>query len=361
MRYVHYDVEDFANDLKFREWILNPSPHINFFWEKWLLGNPEKKEVVEQARILVLTFQFEERAFSENDKQRLLTRINKTIASKGKEKDKDVKILPIRTELDQSYLDKYKVKPSKNRWLRVAVVLVGVMLSSVLITQIVTKGKLQEEKVALIEKENRVGRQTVVLPDGSVVVLNAESKLTFPSAFTDEVREVRLSGEAFFDVVKDLTKPFVVKANGLTTHVLGTSFNVKSYPDASSSTIALVSGKVWVEKNVGKEESMELVPGEAVDFNLEKDEFIKGQFNYMEAVGWKDGVLYLNATPLSQVFDKLELWYGVDFQYSNLPENTKSVSGSFKNESLDNVLQSVSYTVDFDYTINGKKVTVKFK
>lgn len=364
MRYIHYDVEDFANDLKFREWVLKQDPYINFFWEKWMLNHPEKKETIEKARILVLAFQFEEQTFSERDKQRLLTKIDNIIASKEEQGDRVAKVLPIHADFEQSYLDKYQIKPAtKNRWwLRVAVVLVGVMLSSILITQIITNGKLYEEnELVLQEKRNDVGRRTIILPDGSTVVLNAKSKLAFPSEFSGDVREVTLIGEAFFDVVKDTTKPFIVRANGLTTHVLGTSFNIKAYSDASSSTVALVSGKVWVEKNIGKEEAVELVPGEAISFNLEKDEFTKGQFNYMEEVAWKDGVLYLNATPLPQVFDKLELWYGVDFQYSNIPENMKSVSGSFRNESLANVLQSISYTVDFDYKIENENVLVKFK
>lgn len=360
MRYIHYDVQDFVDDLEFRKWVLGKDTDANFFWEKWILNNPEKRETIERARVMLLAFQFEEQTFSESDKQRLLVKIDTAIASK--EENRDVKVLPLH-DLEQSYLNKYQIKPVTNSrwWLRTAVVLIGIMLSSLLLTQIVSNREVHEDKIVFIQKENAVGRQTVLLPDGSSVVLNAKSKLVFPAEFSNDVREVILSGEAFFEVVKDTTKPFIVEANGLKTHVLGTSFNIKAYPNASNSTVALVSGKVWVETNTGKEQSMVLLPGEAADFDLEKDEIIKDQFNYMEEIAWKDGTLYLSNTPLLEVFDRLELWYGVAFQYSSLPQKAKSVSGSFKNESLANVLQSISYTVNFDYIIENENVLVKFK
>lgn len=361
MSYNNYSVEDFASDQKFREWVLNPDPINTFFWEKWIINNPEKRDLVVKARLLVSSFKYKDQKISKEEKKKLLEKIDNIIDSKEDADSSGVKVVPINSVFNQSYRKTNKADTWKNEWLKVAVVLVGIVLSSLFVIQIVTSENEANKKVVLIEKNNPAGRRSILLPDGSKVILNAKSKITYPATFNEDVREVTLSGEAFFDVKKDVNRPFFVKTNEMTTQVLGTTFNVKAYSGDKESEVCLVSGKVLIQKNKGKEESIILIPGEALGLDKETDIITKREFNYKEEILWKDGILYLNETPLDEVFSKLELSYDVSFQFNKKPKNMKAISGSFKNESLENILQTIGYTVRFEYDIDNKNVLIKFK
>lgn len=361
MSYRNYDIEDFASDPKFREWVLSPNPDINFFWEKWMMNNPEKRAQIEKAKILVATYLFQEQAYSKEEKEDLLARIDKTIEQKQEKDKSNVKVLPIDPKFDGLYYSRYKSHNSLEKWLKVAVVLIGIMASSIFITKTIMDSRdAMENQISMVVKDNPVGRRIITLPDGSTVTLNAQSKVSYPSEFS-EFREIELTGEAFFEVVEDKSRPFIVKTDGITTQVLGTSFNVKAYPGAEETSVSLVSGKVLVKSNQDKSKELVLSPGEAAGFNKKTREMIIRNFDYMEEITWKDGTLYFRETPVKEVFNRLEKWYGVTFHYEKIPNEIKPISGSFTDEYLDNVLESIGYTVKFDFEIEEKDVYVQFK
>ncbi len=358
MSYRHYDIEDFASDPKFREWVLSPGPSINFFWEKWLLSHPEQKETIEKARLLVKTYRFDEAGYSEGEKHSLLAKINQAIEANTPPEQSKVRTLNID---HQKIPAPSHTKRSRMRQLAVAAVLAGVVAAAAFFIQydVNKDGISDENEVVYIEKESPIGRRTLTLPDGSVVVLNAKTTISFPSAFAGHIREVRLSGEAFFEVVEDSIRPFLVITDDISTQVLGTSFSVNAYPHASKASVCLVSGKVLVRKN--ETEELVLAPGEAARLDRNTGEMVKKHFDYMQEITWKDGTLYFKETPMEEVLEKLEQWYGVTFLYDQIPKKVKPISGGFTNEYLSNVLQSLSYTIGFDYEINGKEVTLWFR
>ena len=218
--------------------------------------------------------------------------------------------------------------------------------------------QVAETNVNILEKVVNKGQKLKIhLPDGSIVWLNSESKLTYPDRFNDSMREVNLTGEAFFEVVRNENKPFIVKTGDLQTKVLGTSFNVKSYEGKIN--VALVSGKVSVS-DIDSGSNHLLNPGEAIQYNVENQEFTPGKFNLKKVAGWKDGILYFDNASYNEVIETLERWYGVDIITENFQNRPWKYSGEFRNEYLDIVLESISYSKGFDYKIDQNKVYLKF-
>jgi len=218
--------------------------------------------------------------------------------------------------------------------------------------------KVAESGLKIIEKIVNKGQKLKIhLPDGSIVWLNSESKLIYPDRFNDSVREVNLTGEAFFEVVRNENKPFIVNTGNIYTRVLGTSFNVKSY--GGKVNVALVSGKVRVSDQNNQSDFL-LKPGEAIQYSSENEKYTLGDFDIKQAAGWKDGILYFENAGFNEVVETLERWYGVEIVTENFQNNPWKYSGEFQNEYLDIVLESISYSKNFEYTIDQNKVYLKF-
>ncbi|MCH6200055.1 DUF4974 domain-containing protein [Aquiflexum sp. LQ15W] len=216
-------------------------------------------------------------------------------------------------------------------------------------------------EVKTIERLTPRGNKKIIsLPDGSTVVLNADSKLTYDSDFTQN-RTINLEGEGFFDVVRDEEYPFKVITNNITTTALGTSFNIKAYDGNPSIQVTLATGKVRVENSLDKN-LLEIQPGEAVYFSEEDNSLEKQNVDVSNVLSWKDGILHFEKTPFNLIIEDLERWYGVEFKVigsKKIPEY--KCSGTFKpHEYLSNVLNVLSYSVDFDYTIDGDEVILEF-
>ncbi len=212
----------------------------------------------------------------------------------------------------------------------------------------------------VIEKSLSTGQKLkIFLPDGSTVWLNAESSISYPDRFDDKSRIVKLTGEAFFDITKNPSKPFVVKTEDLDIRVLGTKFNVRNYHNEGKTDVALESGKVMVETSEQKNKYI-LLPGEGISMNEESGEIAKYQVNPKTAFQWKDGVIYFNKANFDEVINRLSRWYGVEFTVENYEGEKWEYSAEFKNDNLSNILQSMGFTKEFEYEIDQNKVTIKF-
>lgn len=151
----------------------------------------------------------------------------------------------------------------------------------------------------------------VVLSDGTTVVLNADSHLSFPVRFQGDTRTVYLSGEAYFKVTRDAHHPFVVHTNKVSTRVLGTEFNLKAYPE-SDCHVTLISGSVAVNANNRKKEII-LQPGE--DAALQDTEDFKVTCVDTEYyIQWKEGYFYFDNLPLIDVLKEIGRWYNVSIE-----------------------------------------------
>lgn len=245
----------------------------------------------------------------------------------------------------------------RSQWLRVAAIISFALVVSYLLTpQLAT----QPEVVAVqqITKENPIGQKsTLRLPDGTTVRLNAGSRITYPERFAENVREVSLEGEAFFEVTENAVKPFIVSVNGLDVRVLGTSFNVKAFAEDDDVQVVLATGKVQVSHQESNTET-NLEPGQEAVFEKDKQEIRKQTANLEAALAWKNNQIIFDNATAYQVFDVLERWYGVQINYERLPRNAWNFTGRFEDENLENVLTSISYVKKFSFRIDDKTIII---
>lgn len=255
-------------------------------------------------------------------------------------------------------------KISKLPFFSAAAIIVVSIFFSFLVYFFLEDQDLQNISDSVVVNENPAGQKSMInLPDGSTVWLNARSSISYTENFSDSVRKVKLSGEAFFDIVKDAGKPFTVDVEGLNINVLGTKFNVKAYPEDLQTNVSLVSGKVKVEKHKSRsgQNAYFLSPGEALEYSLVDGEIRKKTFNVVDVTAWKEGILVLNNDSFESFKKKLEMWYGVEVNVSGKPSDDFIVTGKFRNENMENVLRALQFSRDFEFDIEGKVLTIKFR
>lgn len=213
---------------------------------------------------------------------------------------------------------------------------------------------------SLIVSQTKAGEKSrLILSDGTIVWLNSESKLTYPPSFKEAQREVSLSGEAFFEVAKDIEKPFVVNSESVSTTALGTSFNVSSFEEDENIIVSLVTGKVKISVDGG--ETYFLEPGYQMNYKRSGNNASKSNFNISNVISWKDGILIFNQANFQEVRKKLERWYAVKIDAVGEPPADFVITGQFsRNESLELALENMRYGRHFNYQINGKQVTIDF-
>jgi len=261
----------------------------------------------------------------------------------------------------------YKVgspkKSNINYLLRYAAVLLILFSSIPIIYFQLNKdtGATEQSTVQLISKYNNAGRKsTIHLKDGTTVNLNAESKISYNETFSDTARFIWLTGEAFFDVAHDDTKPFYVISQNVKVEALGTAFNVSGYPDFDVVKVS-VNGYDSISNEINSKEII-LLPGQEISFEKSANTFSPvTTYNAVEVEGWKDGTLYFKHAGLKEIISKLKKWYGVEIQIGSVPTKEISYTGIFKKQNLNNVLSSIGFVNNFDFRINDKNVMLNFK
>ncbi|WP_215223284.1 FecR family protein [Echinicola shivajiensis] len=215
-----------------------------------------------------------------------------------------------------------------------------------------------EAVISYIEKVTPNGQKlSLVLPDGTMVKLNANSKLRLPKDFEPDKREVYLEGEAFFDVKRDTLRPFLIHSEAVTTKVLGTSFNVRTNPEEATISVAVLTGKVEVNEAI-ENKKLVLVPSEMAVFDKHNKGLIKQSFDEHMIMGWKDGEIWFKNSSFAEVIKRLSAWYGVFFKMDSKIKIGDRYTGGFDKQSLENVLDGISYTFQFDYKIQGDTVHI---
>ncbi|OKL40020.1 FecR family protein [Pontibacter flavimaris] len=196
------------------------------------------------------------------------------------------------------------------------------------------------------------GQYQVVLPDGSKVWLNAASSLHFPSAFTGRERVVELTGEGYFEISRDIQKPFIVKVNAATVEVLGTHFNIMSYANEGRIATTLLEGSVKVGNGSA---TKVLVPGQQATIGKE---ILLKEVDVDEAVAWKNGLFYFNNADIATVMRQLERWYGIEASYSG-EKPKKHFSGIISRDTeIDKVLEMLALTRAIQFRTEGRKIII---
>lgn len=203
-------------------------------------------------------------------------------------------------------------------------------------------------------------KSQLILPDGTKVWMNSDSKLTYPVDFSKKRRLVKLEGEAYFDVVHDENNKFIVNTGTVNVLVHGTSFSVTDYPTDSFISVALEKGSVSVETSREHDLLTRLVPGQKLliaksDISWNVSAFDAEAYNI-----WMLNKLQFKGESLYNVFRKIERWYGVKIRLEN--ENPSySYWFTLKTESLTEMLNLINQITPIDYKINGEEVTIRYK
>ncbi|MGV6943496.1 FecR family protein [Sphingobacterium kyonggiense] len=193
------------------------------------------------------------------------------------------------------------------------------------------------------------------LPDGSTVQLNSGSSLKLKSDFNRQSREVNLSGEAYFDIAHNKNKPFKVQTKDYQIQVLGTQFNVKSYPQLTQTKTSLVKGSVEVNTAA---KALQLVPGEQAKAG-KSIQLSKGKANFREDLAWRDGYFRFNNASIKDIMSDISTWYNItDIRYE-LNTDERFTGSIVRSRSLKEVLTAMEKIANLKFDMKEGRVIVR--
>ena len=290
------------------------------------------------------------------------------------------KILAASGEEKKPPIDK-KTKLISFKWLSVAAATIGAIAAGYFLW---SKDGVDKKLVAATRNEvvARKGTRTkLVLPDGSTVWLNSESHLSYSNNFNDSLREVELDGEAYFDVVKNPKRPFIVHTSGINVRVLGTAFNVKSYEAESFIEATLIHGMIEVSrKDQPKSPKIILHPHEKLVFEKGSNLLTKANPAADESKGlfvstlpanisdtaiietaWIYNKLLFEGDTFKELAVKMERWFNVKIRFENERVANFRFRGAFEKENITQALEALQLTAPFKYSITGNEITINKK
>lgn len=212
-----------------------------------------------------------------------------------------------------------------------------------------------------VEVEAPLGAQTRLrLPDGTLVVLNAGSRLVYPQDFGVDNREVELSGEGYFEVERNEKLPFHVQTPSLSVRVLGTKFNFRDYPNDEEAVVSLLEGKVALGNRLRAEAEMILLPNEQVTLDKAEGRMTKEAKEVKKVLEWTSGKLFFDELPLPEVVKILERSYDVHITFATDSLRDFCFYGSFSRgeQGIKDILEALEKTGKVRYIQNEKEITL---
>ena len=329
-QYGDYTAEDFANDPSFFVWVSEPDESSEQFWKTYLEQNPEKAPLIEDARLLILDLNLKT-DIPQSRIDNLWKQIDDGI-QQGSKKTSDTKTRSL----------------SLRRFYAVAASVI-ILFGAFFIIRNFNKGEVPPT-VALTTKGEQ---KKVELPDGSIATLNADSRLSYQADDWDKARNLKLAGEAFFEVKKG--NKFEVETSTGTVAVLGTSFNVFDRNNALK--VECLTGKVKLTGKLGNAVQV-LTPGMGAKINQGK--LSKYSFDKTESSKWRSGEFNYDDAPLQQVFDEVARQFNVRFEFKTDIKDKLYTGGFSKKEDLTAALEFICTPMKLKFTIltNGTKTVV---
>lgn len=202
----------------------------------------------------------------------------------------------------------------------------------------------------------RGGQYQVILGDGTHVWLNAASSIRFPQSFNGPERLVELNGEAYFEVAKDKTHPFIVQANGAKVQVYGTHFDVNAYSDNNNVTATLLEGSIKLSNN---SQATMLVPGQQGVSALTGGAINVSKADIQQTVAWKNGLFIFHDLNIREVMKQVGRWYDVDIEYKDEDVKSNEFGGTISRyKSITELLDNMQLTKSIHYKIEGRRVII---
>lgn len=347
MGYENFTTEEFIGDQDFVRWVKNPTAELDLFWADWLTRNPEQKQKVATARNIILSVQYKNQ-YQPNagDMQAVWSKIQAADTDSQLASDTSRQLWPV--------------------LFRSAAALVLISVAALTSWRYLNPTKIPTGQVAakLIEVKTARGKKDLlVLPDGSRITLNADSRITYQSDFGSTHRDLTLEGEAFFEVQPDKTKPFHIQTGNLTTTVVGTSFNINAHKADPQIKVAVSTGIVEVaaDRQTPQESMVRLRPSQMTIFSKAQKELTVRSFDPDLELAWTNDRIALKNADFAQIKLVLERRYDVTFVVDKGLEVKEEFNATFENVSIDKILDALNYTSEFHYKLVKDKVFVTRK
>ncbi len=360
-RNQYKEVEDFLANESFRLWMKTQKDLDG--WEEWTLEHPKRAKLVEEARLWLLAMNVPEDNLSQEQINTALQATWMKIEQKEQGNKMEQKVIQL----------------WNTTWVRrVAVILVFGLLSLYAYDNFFTEKhySVYDEIVSnpdadgLLEQINNSNKpQIVTLSDGSSVLLQPKSKLSYPKVFTGNERNVYLSGEAFFEISKNPKKPFFVHANEIVTKVVGTSFRIKAYQNQSDVEVLVRTGKVEVNSEKANQKEIVLLPNQALRFvrksqtfdkitDITLDKSISNSVKSIEQLSFE-----FTDIPVAQIFKTIEQAYSVEIDFPKQQLEKCHLTTSLSDQPLPEKLKIICKSISDNstYTMNGNQITILSK
>jgi hypothetical protein len=383
-----------VTDQDFIEWVKNPTPESDRYWEKYVLENPDISNEIRRARYIIQRLQPEQKEISRETIQSIWNNVNNKKGHKFRrlniptgwlvaasviilvglgsllffqvyEKDTSIeyksfaKIQPQGNEVKLILSDQSEkliqskepaIEYNRNGEIKVD----SESLSAVSDPE---KDKSREAFNQLVVPKGK--RSSLTLSDGSRIFLNSGSRVIYPVVFGRKTREIYVEGEMYLQVAKNPDWPFIVVTDQMKVKVLGTEFNVKAYPDETSSSVVLVKGSVQAivrsGKIVMKENEMLTLSGPTGETSVRK-------VDVLPYVSWKDGWMYCNNERMESVAQKLSRYYDIRVTFKDPQVRDLMVIGKLDLKSeYRQVFDVLGYIASVKYTENEGNIIISMK
>ncbi|QIL42256.1 FecR family protein [Pedobacter sp. HDW13] len=251
-------------------------------------------------------------------------------------------------------------------WLKVAAVIVLIACGFLAYKTFLTTTQPAAELVWKLANTPAKSVKKLTLADGTTVTLNAVSELKYPANFTGNTREVYLTGEAFFDVHKDATHPFIIHTDKIQVKVLGTAFDVKAYKNDAFTETTLIRGRVEVRLNDNSNQKFVLQPNDKFVLHNQKKEASMEQLHYFAGqdpatiieTSWTNNRLTFKNSDFASITNQFERWYGIKIMFENEKLKNLKFTGQFTQESITEVLDALKMIEHFNYKIKDQTVYI---
>lgn len=275
-------------------------------------------------------------------------------------------------------------RPRSRRWYFAAAAILILALGWFGFVQL---SRSSSSEMAVLREVNEIStrpgsKSRVELPDGSIVWLNAGSKLTYNKDFNQQLREVSLTGEAYFDVAKNKEKPFIIHTSTINVKVLGTVFNVKAYPQDKRTETSLIRGSVEVTIRNRPNDKIILSPSEKLivengNAKLKKQKnaplkpveisaniislnriTVNPVDNTIAEIEWVNNRMVFRDETFEDLAVQMERWYNINIDISDESLKTRRLSGTFESETVTQALDALKFSLPFKYDQEGNKIFI---
>jgi len=315
-------VEEVLTDEQFQAWYFKTDPGKSAEWEEWISQDPARKELVEAAVLCMQNIVIKEKHIHAGQVDASAQRLMDSLPASPALNNYETTAAPV-----------HNIRSRRWYWSAAAAIIL-LAAATWLWTEIGRKSSVQTQYGQVTTKK---------LPDGSEVILNANSSISYSDGWEKgNEREVWIKGEAFFKVSKTANKSkFIVHTDQLDVVVTGTQFNVISRPDKSS--VMLTEGSVIIRTKDGIETRM--MPGDFVE--LAHSQLEKKPMKEENILAWKEKKLFFENTPLSQAVEKIKEHYGEEIVIADDSLGAKTISGIVPNDNLEVLLNALEATLEF--------------